>query len=459
MNRRVLLLAPGLLAAALLPEYLPGTVVALRERIFTWVNGDEGVAVVEEPNGTRDFLDLYGSPAAAGRSAGAGLSDLFWYWLAPGPHVHQEHLEPGPRYDDAARTTRTVLASRTKAEWNSLVSRCAERVLTEVTAAGRTVRLRDVAMPIWAEVYFELVFGEPCPRPVRTLIVDNAEDVVGALKCTRLRHMRRRARLTRYLRGRIAVGSVGFALPASLSPEEQAFYLQGAFFNTAVVQMSEASAHLLLALAQHPDEQDALREDPGDAAQFDRVADETMRLYPLFGIAHRITTADIARPGGEPAVPAGSVLLFEYAAYQRAGVGDADRFDPSRWTDRATRPPHFIPYGVSANRPCPARGVAPIGLQALTAVVLARYRLASSAVHTRSLPNRGPVLLSAVEDRAPHRARLLAMRVGDHWAEVPRSVVQLVLGSFMVWDARRQALCRNYFTEHPEHRPASKVTS
>jgi hypothetical protein len=37
------------------------------------------------------------------------------------------------------------------------------------------------------------------------------------------------------------------------------------------------------------------------------------------------------------------------------------------------------------------------------------------------------------------------MRLADRWAAVPRSVTQLVLGSYMVWDARRQGLCRNYF--------------
>ena len=41
------------------------------------------------------------------------------------------------------------------------------------------------------------------------------------------------------------------ALPERLSTEERALYLQGVFFNTAVVQMSEAMAHLLMALAQH----------------------------------------------------------------------------------------------------------------------------------------------------------------------------------------------------------------
>lgn len=105
--------------------------------------------------------------------------------------------------------------------------------------------------------------------------------------------MRRRNRLTRYLLRRLAAGDVPHALPAGLTRRQQAHYLQGTFFNTAVVQMSEAMAHLLLALAQHPDVQERVAADPDDDRYLTRVMNETFRLYPLFGVAHRITTADI----------------------------------------------------------------------------------------------------------------------------------------------------------------------
>jgi hypothetical protein len=432
--------------------------VALRGAIFTKVNGEEGTPVLQRPTGPADFLRVYGDPAANGRSHGAGLSDLFWYWLAPGPEVHQEHLEPGPRYDQAARTTRTILASLTKAQWVELVTRCTAKVLDEETGkdkpitANGPVRLRDLMMTVWAEVYYELVFREPCPRDARALIVGNADDVVSALKCTRLRHMRRRDRLTRYLRGRIDAGEVPFALPGLLTPAEQAFYLQGAFFNTAVVQMSEAMAHLLLALAQYPAVQDRVRADPGDGAYLSAVINEAMRVWPLFGIAHRITTADI---DATPAIAAGSVVLFDYLRFHHGdGEGGAE-FDPARWERESARTMNFIPFGMSANRPCPARGVAPIGMQAVTREVLRRFTLSSSVTHARSLGNRAPVFLTPAGAPGPSRSRLALMHLGDRWEDVGRSVVQLVLGTFMVWDARRLSLCRTYFAQHPEYRPAA----
>jgi cytochrome P450 len=209
-------------------------------------------------------------------------------------------------------------------------------------------------------------------------------------------------------------------------------------------------AHLLLALAQHPDAQARIAADPGDDRYLDRVIAETQRLYPLFGIAHRITSADI-EVGGRTFIPAGSVLCFNYPAFHRAGYDDPDRFDPDRWTTLSTRTANHIPFGITANRPCPARGLAPVTMRAATREILSRLVLHSSAAHTRSIPNRGPCLLQPRRSppwAARPGAALLAMRVRDRWEDVWRSIVQLLLGSYMVADARRQRLCARHF-ENP----------
>ncbi|KUO17447.1 cytochrome P450 [Streptomyces dysideae] len=430
---------------AALPYWLPRAVIGLRVRIFAWVGGEEGIRAPGREVPAEEFKKVYGHPAANGRSRGAALSDLFWYWLSPGPEVHQEHLEPGPRYDDVARTTRQILAGLSREQWTELVGRCTRRVLGELDGDARVhrVRLRDLMMPVWAEVYYEVVFRAPCPRHVRDLITGNADDVVSALKCTSLRHMDRRARLTAHLRDRLAHDPPPVPLPASLSPREQAYYLQGTFFNTAVVQMSEAMAHLLLVLATHRPVQDRLFTDAEDPDLLDRVINETLQHFPLFGVAHRITSGEIPREGRAP-IPAGSVLLFNYPEYQGSG---GDVFDPDRWLNPDSKPSAYIPFGVTANRPCPARGFAVLTMRVAAEDVLHRFRLESSAEHTRSLPSRGPCLLVPRTGAAPapRRTRLAAMRLADRWAAVPRSLTQLVLGSYMVWDARRQGLCRNYF--------------
>jgi hypothetical protein len=424
---------------------LPRAVVALRMRIFAKVNGPEGIPVPGPLVSVDQFRTVYEHPAAGGRSAGAGLSDLFWYWLAPGPHVHQEHLEAGERYDEVARTTRRFLA-RPRREIAELTESVARKVLSELPAGQlRLVRLRDLIMPIWAEVSYELVFGRPCPPVARALIVGNANDVITALKCCGVRHLCKRDRLTAYLRSRLP--DAVHPLPGRLSADEQAWYLQGAFFNTAVVQMSEAMTHLLLALAQHPEVQERFAASEANSEYAGWVIDEAMRCFPLFGIAHRITTDEIV-VDEQTTLPKGSVLCFNYPAYHSTGFSSPERFDPSRWERLSAREAHHIPFGVTGNRPCPARGVAPLMMETVAREVLRRFSLSSTAEHTRSIPNRGPCLLQARSAPADprRRERLLAyLRIRDRWEDAWRSVVQLVLGTYMVIDARRQRLAERYF--------------
>jgi len=440
------LVAAGVVLVSL-PYWLPKAVVALRMRIFARINGEEAIEVPGPRVDSAHFKQVYAHPAARGRSKGAALSDLFWYWLAPGPHVHQEHLEDGDRYESVARTTRRILSIPSPAA-ESLTTQCAGRVLDEQPVRDvDTVRLRDLMMPIWAEFYYELIFAERCPAAARRLIVDNANDVVTALKCCGLRHMRKRRRLTRYLIDRLTSGEVPQDLPASLTLEEQAYYLQGTYFNTAVVQMSEAMTHVLLVLAQHKDIQDRLVADPSDDRYLDRVIDETLRAYPLFGVAHRITSAEIAIDGVAP-IPAGSVLCFSYPGYQSSGFSNGDEFDPDRWEALSAKDASYIPFGIAANRPCPAWRLSPITMRAATREILARYALYSSASHTRSIPHRGPCVLVRRPGHQSVAARLAAMRVRDRIDDMWRSIVQLVLGTYMVADARRLGLAERYFRTH-----------
>lgn len=397
--------------------WLPERVVALRMRIFALVNGQDVVTVPGPQVGAADFKRVYADPAANGRSRGAALSDLFWYWLSPGPEVHQEHLEAGPRYDEVAKCTRHILV-KSKKDSEELARRVAGHVLDGVRPG--LVRLRDEMMPIWAELYYELVFDEPCPPEARDLIVAHADDVASALKCVRPRNMRRRARLTKYLRQRLA--DVPHPLPESLTPEEQAYYLQGTFFTTAVVQMSEAMAHLLMIIARDEGSQQRLAERPED---IDGIIDDGLRAYPLFGIAHRISTADIELD--DLTIPAGTVLCFSYPDFAEQSTKE-----------------EFIPFGVAQNRACPARGLAPPTMRVVAQEVLRRFSLASTAAHTRSIPNRGPVLLTPRGARHG-RAPLVWLAVRDRWEDVWRSFAQLVFGTYMVLDARRQALCSTYF--------------
>jgi hypothetical protein len=434
-----------------MPWWLPRLVVALRMRIFARINGEQGIPIPGDLVDVSRFRQIYSHPAANGRSQGAALSDLFWYWLSPGPEIHQEHIEPGARYEEVARTTRRILALQ-KHTAEEMTAGCVARVFDNKPVRGiQQVRLRDVTMPVWAEFYHELVFGKPCSPEARDLIVGNANDVVTALKCCGLRHMEKRYRLTEFLVSKIEAGEVAQGLPECLSVREQALYLQGVFFNTAVVQMSEAMTHLLLAVAQNQDVQARLTAYPDDEHYYGLVINETLRRYPLFGIAHRITSAEIP-VDGRTTIPPGAVVCFNYPEFHRAGFEDPDRFDPGRWEKLSAREQNFIPFGIAANRPCPALGLTPLTMSVAAREMLKRFAVLSSASHVRSIPNRGPcLLLPRTDELHPwiRKALLARMDVQDRWEDVWRSIVQLVLGTYMVWDARRLRLCQRYFEALP----------
>lgn len=442
-----LVLAGVVLFVASLPRWLPRAVIALRTHLFTAINGREGIAVPGELVPASRFKEVYSHPAASGRSRGARLSDLFWYWLSPGPEIHQEHIEPGPLYDEVARTTRRFLAlSRRTTE--ELAARATARALTTLpTDRAHVVRLRRLMLPVWAEFYYELVFRERCPPEARALIVANAEDVSNALKCCTLRHMDRRERLTRFLVDKLGRSVLPHELPASLTVEQRALYLQGVFFNTAVVQMSEAMTHLLLAIARDEAIQRRIVNADWDHEYLDRVITEVLRVYPLFGISHRITNAAIELDE-RTTIPRGAVLCFNHAEFHRHGFEAPERLDPDRWRHLSVRDADYIPFGVSANRPCPAQAIALIGMRVSAYEVTKRLRLASSVRHTRSIPNAGPCLLVPRELDYPVWREALVLRwlrLRDSWEDVGRSITQLVFGTFMVWHARRLRLCERYF--------------
>jgi hypothetical protein len=432
---------------ATLPYWLPSVVLALRMRIFARINGDEGIPIPGAIVDASRLKQVYSHPAADGRSRGAALSDLFWYWLSPGPEMHQEHLEAGERYEEVARTTRRILAVPRQTADDLTAESVARVLIDQDFRSVKMVRLRDLMMPIWAEFYYELVFGERCSPMARQLIVNNASDVVTALKCCSLRHMERRRRLTQFLIEKLQAGQISHPLPEGLSTEQRAFYLQGVFFNTAIVQMSEAMAHLLMVLAQHQDIQARLAASLQDERYLDRVITETLRVYPLFGISHRVTTADIA-VDERNTIPKGSVLCFNHPEYHRVGFDDAERFDPDRWDHLTVRDTNYIPFGVAGNRPCPAQNLAGITMRAAASQLLRRFTFFSSASHTRSMPNRGPCLIVPAGSRLGPRQRgalLLFIRLRDRVEDVWRSIVQLFLGTYMVWHARRLRLCERHF--------------
>ena len=259
------------------------------------------------------------------------------------------------------------------------------------------------------------------------------------------------------------------------------------FFHTGCVQMSEAVAHLMLAIAQHGDVQRRLHEQPDDDLYLDRVVTEALRLFPLFGIAHRITSKACGpqrthtctdrrrtsrRLAARPSRAARCCASTTRSSKRPVSTIRSTSTPTAGWTPTARsrrRVPgshhaaqhcNYIPFGVKESRPCPAQNASLIWLKAcarvrplcraalalLPQVLLRHAEYASPVDHARSLLDRGHVAV------LPHgaggaRAAWLMARIGlvELALGAVRSVQQLVFGTYMLVDARRQRLAAAYF--------------
>ncbi|QQQ73902.1 cytochrome P450 [Saccharothrix sp. 6-C] len=116
--------------------------------------------------------------------------------------------------------------------------------------------------------------------------------------------------------------------------------------------------------------------DVGDLVYLKRVANEVLRMYPVWFLMRRtLTPVEL----GDAALPAGAEVIFSPHALHHDPVSFEDpyRFDPDRWSpERAGRIPKgaFVPFGAGA-RQCVGNLFAQTEIVVALATVAARWRL------------------------------------------------------------------------------------
>ena len=467
----VLVIVGVLLTLCSLPYWLPSRVVRLRERLFVLINGEGGAVEVPSPHlGAAATRSLYSSPHAKLRSNHGnklGLSDLFWYLLMPGADLHQEHTESGSGLHTQVSAATAALLAIPTAELEAVAASAVAQRFADWDGdaiAGhhqwQIVRLREWLFPLVTTFWFEVCFGRGGDskydqRCISTLCASGS-DVIDALKALKLRDMAVRhaatATVEELLAARPACRAAMAYTTADMSSTERALALQGVVFHTGCVQLADALTHLLLGLAQHgvhptapaaptPSWEAVAAEggagaaaggrDAGGAAGtstfLGRALTESLRRWPLFGIAHRITDSDIvlradspAGPGGvveagdvgggeTQTIPAGTVLCFNYSSYHGDPTAYAhpNEFDPARWETLAPRECPYMPFGAPKNRPCPAQRVCMIVLPVFAQAIARGCAVWANGEHSRSLPGRGLCVMerrgSDVEGHAGER--------------------------------------------------------
>jgi hypothetical protein len=323
---------------------------------------------------------------------------------------------------------------------------------------------------MFERMIFDLVFPKAeFPDEDNRICTESAENVLDAIKGTTRRKVDKRRALYEYLHGKLSernhlVGTADLPLDSAISTEEWALFLQGVFFTTGVVQLAEGMAHISLALAQHPEVMQKLQNNPDDDVYLSHVITEVLRVWPLFGIAHRISTDDI-HISDSVTLPKGSVLCFNYPKYHQTGFQDPEVFRPERWYELKERNCNYLPFGPPNNRPCPGKRLSLVWLKAVTRIMVQQTQLHSCAEHTRSLPLGGHILMVPRSDTSGKTAAsetknssvassfhislcMVFMRMYLAVASVTGTVVQAANEILMLRESKDLKLAQTYFAHY-----------
>jgi hypothetical protein len=389
------------------------------------------------------FKQVYKNPCAHMRSRGAGLADLFWYFLSPGPHMHQETMDEGSLYDNISVLTRQILAKPADAFRNLITKHTQHYVDQQATQSQELIRLRDLMIPIWANFFYELLFDEAPNKEELQLIVANATEFIQTVKCVKLRNMKPRYAVVELMKKKIMEGKFSKSFPLDLSLDDKAFYLRGIYLTSAITQLSEAVSHVLLCLAEHPDYQEKIL--TGDEDILDKVVMETLRLYPLFGISLRILTGDVT-VDEQTVLKKGTAICFHHPSFHRMGYQDANEFKPERWDTQTRRDANYIPFGVVGNHSCPAQGLATIAIPACVKIMVKHFTFKIATKHTRSQVLRGPCLMvRRGHSCTQEKALLTLLSLRNRMETLTTSIKQLVIETITFIHAKRLGLAKHYF--------------
>ncbi|UUN28875.1 cytochrome P450 [Streptomyces sp. FIT100] len=165
------------------------------------------------------------------------------------------------------------------------------------------------------------------------------------------------------------------AMPDTAAVRDEAVNLLFAGTETT----GSALAWLWYAVSEHPKIEERLAEHAcdGDLSYAERVARETLRLYPPAWLISRRSTEPVRLGAYE--IPMGASILFSpYSLHREPSVfPDATSFDPDRWLpDREREIPRgaYLPFGAGPHN-CIGERFALLEMSIVASTIAARYRL------------------------------------------------------------------------------------
>jgi hypothetical protein len=413
-------------------HFIKKRVAAQRLKIFS--NGVETLVLPsDEIRGKKvEWLLAHEHTRSKTGTSARALIEYFHYPV----DCHQENLEDSPLHLSLAKATDRILSVPSK-QLNDIAAQHLAHIadLIQADKTHAVLRLRDMLLPALAKIFYSIIFRVECSDEVARTLAANTRNVLRAIKGMSLPDLSLRQTALACIEeeldrqdGCAHLFTDGNDPACELSIRTRAKHIQGVFFNTGMIQVSEFASHVLVAVAQHPDVEQALLDHPDDNSYVERVLTETLRMYPLFGVTNRVTTEDIPLDNGLE-IEKGVQLLFNFERHQRVGYDAADTFNPDRWKQTKLSEANYMPFGAGYRR-CPAERVSRALTKAIALAVLRDYTVHAPILHDRPLEGGGLccIFRRGEDTRAVRfqKALLAYVRTRDRAEHLINGVVKLV---------------------------------
>lgn len=331
---------------------------------------------------------------------------LIEYFHAP-VDCHVENMDNGELYKELLKIVYPILAIAKEETDNILESIFKDRgyLFFHNKASGLAI-IRNEIIPVMVAFFHIRIFGKPCPQDIQRLLSKNVIRFKESISLISLPDMRLRQQVLDYILSRCGedfISELKSKLSMEVSNEQVAKLIMGVFFHTGVIQVSEFVAHTIVALSQHITIQARLKANLTDSDLLQNVLDETLRLYPLFGITNRIAGKDY-HMDNEQFIPEGMNIIFDFVACHAEGFVNPTVFDPDRWKEHNAADNCYMPFGAGP-RMCPAKRFANTITTTLVLRLLKSYSFVSSIEHDRPLTGGGLVYFFSDEKRAGQRMK------------------------------------------------------
>lgn len=252
--------------------------------------------------------------------------------------------------------------------------------------------IRDEIIPIVVEFFHIHIFGKPSTKEALDLLTTNVILFKESISFISFPDMKIRQAVLDYILSQCSselLSDLRSKVSIEISDEKIAKLIMGVFFHTGVIQISEFVAHTIVALSQNVEIQARLKNNLTDNQFLQRILDETLRIYPLFGITNRIAEQDYHMRNGQM-IPEGMNIIFDFIACHAEGVVNPKVFNPDRWIEPNQSDNCYMPFGAGP-RMCPAKRFAYNITASLVIDMIKNYSFVSSIEHDRPLTGGGLV--------------------------------------------------------------------